>query len=195
MNRQISFGQYRAIDLSILSVVLLICQYLTYLATSFWFPEQLYVVSPVAGMTALVMMRWSAYAAIPAALGGVVYVVFSGGTGQQMLIFALGNLCSLLALLMFKLFGKERIRKDGFLAVVFAIAVQLLMQLGRAGIAALLGYPAAACLGFITTDILSILFTVLIIWTVRRIEGLFEDQRNYLLRIQQEQKIERGEQF
>jgi len=195
MNRQISFGQYRAIDLSILSVVLVVCQYFTYLATSFWFPEQLYVVSPVAGMTALVLMRWSGWAVIPAALGGVVYAFLSGGTLQQVLIYALGNAVSLLALLMFRIFGKERVRKDSFLAVVFAIVVQLLMQLGRAGLAAAFGYPAAACLGFITTDILSILFTVFIVWIVRRIEGLFEDQKNYLLRIQREQQVERGEQF
>ena len=195
MKRQISFGQYRVIDLSILSVLLVICQFLTHLATSFWFPEQLYVVSPVAGMTALVMMRWNLYAAIPAALGGVVFTALSGGTLQHFLIYGGGNLLSLLALVMFKLYGKERIRKESFLAVVFAIAVQLLMQLGRAALAAALGFPGAACLGFITTDILSILFTVFIVWTVRRIEGLFEDQKSYLLRIQREQQVERGEQF
>lgn len=195
MNRQISFSQYRAIDLSILSVVLAVCQFLTQMAVSFWFPEQLYVVSPVAGMTALVMMRWSGWAAIPAGLGGVLFVWLSGGNFQQMLIYVLGNLASLLALFLFKLFGKEKIRKDGFLAVVFAIAVQLLMQLGRAAMALVLGHSAEACIGFITTDILSMLFTVFIIWTARRIEGLFEDQKNYLLRIQREQQAERGEQF
>lgn len=195
MNRQISFSQYRAIDLSILSVVLAVCQFLTQMAVSFWFPEQLYVVSPVAGMTALVMMRWSGWAAIPAGLGGVLFVWLSGGNFQQMLIYVLGNLASLLALFLFKLFCKEKIRKDGFLAVVFAIAVQLLMQLGRAAMALVLGHSAEACIGFITTDILSMLFTVFIIWTARRIEGLFEDQKNYLLRIQREQQVERGEQF
>lgn len=195
MNRQISFSQYRAIDLSILSVVLAVCQFLTQMAVSFWFPEQLYVVSPVAGMTALVMMRWSGWAAIPAGLGGALFVWLSGGNLQQMLIYVLGNLASLLALFLFKLFGKEKIRKDGFLAVVFAIAVQLLMQLGRAAMALVLGHSAEACIGFITTDILSMLFTVFIIWTARRIEGLFEDQKNYLLRIQREQQVERGEQF
>lgn len=195
MSRQISFSQYRAIDLSILSVVLAVCQFLTQMAVSFWFPEQLYVVSPVAGMTALVMMRWSGWAAIPAGLGGVLFVWLSGGNLQQMLIYVLGNLASLLALFLFKLFGKEKIRKDGFLAVVFAIAVQLLMQLGRAAMALVLGHSAEACIGFITTDILSMLFTVFIIWTARRIEGLFEDQKNYLLRIQREQQVERGEQF
>jgi len=195
MNRQISFSQYRAIDLSILSVVLAVCQFLTHLAVSFWFPEQLYVVSPVAGMTALVMMRWSAWAVIPASLGGVLFVWMSGGSLQQVLIYVIGNLASLLALIMFRIFGKERIRKESFLAVTFAIAVQLLMQLGRAAVALVFGFSTAAVLGFITTDILSILFTVFIIWTARRIEGLFEDQKNYLLRIQREQQVERGEQF
>jgi len=195
MNRQISFGQYRAIDLSILTVVLAVCQYITYLASTFWFPEQLYVVSPVAGMAALVLMRWGIWAAIPAALGGLFFSLLSGGTAQHFLIYGGGNLLCLLALILFRLFGKERIRKDSFLAVVFAITVQLLMQLGRAGIAALLGFSGAACLGFITTDLLSMLFTVFIVWTVRRIEGLFEDQKNYLLRIQKEQQVERGEQF
>lgn len=195
MNRQISFSQYRMIDLSILSFVLAVCQFLTHLAVSFWFPEQLYVVSPVAGMTALVMMRWSAWAALPAGLGGVLFVWLSGGNLQQMLIYVLGNLASLMALFLFKIFGKEKIRKDSFLAVVFAIAVQLLMQLGRAAMALVFGHSAEACIGFITTDILSMLFTVFIIWTARRIEGLFEDQKNYLLRIQREQQAERGEQF
>ena len=195
MNRQISFGQYRAIDLSILMAILVVCQYLTHLATSFWYPEQLYVVSPVGGMVALVMMRWGGYAAVHAALGGLMYAALQGGSWHQLLIYGVENLASLLALGMFKLYGKERVRKDGFLSAVFAIAVQLLMQLGRAGAAALFGYPAAASLGFITTDLLSILFTVFIVWIVRRIEGLFEDQKNYLLRIQREQQVERGEQF
>jgi len=195
MNRQISLGQYRAIDLTILSVVLAGCQFATHLATNFWFPEQLYVVSPVAGMTALVMMRWSAWAAIPAALGGIVFTALSGGDGAHFLIYILGNLVSLGALILFRVWDKERIRKDSFRSVVFAIAVQLLMQLGRAAVAAVLGHSAAACIGFITTDVLSILFTVLIIWVVRRIEGLFEDQKHYLLRIQKEQQVERREQF
>lgn len=195
MERQISFSQYRAIDLSILSVVLVVCQFLTHMATSFWFPEQLYVVSPVAGMTALVMMRWSGWAVIPAALGGVVFALLSGGGTAHLLIYGVGNLAAMLALLMFRIFTKERIRKESFLAVVFAIAVQLLMQLGRAGLAAMFGHEAAVCLGFITTDALSILFSVFIVWTVRRVEGLFEDQKNYLLRIQKEQQVERGEKF
>ncbi len=195
MNRQISFSQYRTIDLLILTAVLAISQFVIYAASSFWFPEQLYVVSPVAAVVALVMMRWSGYAAVHALFGGVFYVALSGGTWQHFAIYGLGNLLSLLALGMFRFFSKERVRQDATLALVFALCTQLLMMLGRAGLAAALGFPADACIGFITTDVLSGVFTLFVIWTVRRIEGLFEDQKHYLLRVQSEQKVERGEQF
>ena len=165
-----------------------ISQFAIYVASSFWFPEQLYVVSPVAAMVALVMMRWGAWAGIHAALGGVLFTLLSGGTVQHVLIFGAGNLVCLLALIYLRIFTKERIRKDAFLTVVFALLVQILMLLGRSAVAAVLGFPADACLGFITTDILSCLFTAVIIWVVRRVEGLFEDQKHYLLRIQSERK-------
>lgn len=195
MERRISFRQYRTIDLTILLVILALCQFLTHLAVSLWFPEQLYVVTPVAAVTALVMMRWGPWAGIHAALGGLFFAVLSGGTPQQVLIYAIGNLASLGALLMLKFPGRERVRSDGFLSLTFALLIQLLMWLGRAGMAAVFGYPPAACLGFITTDILSGLFTLFIIWIVRRIDGLFEDQKTYLLRIQSEQQAEGRDQL
>lgn len=186
MNRQISFSQYRTIDLIILAAVLAISQFAIHVASSFLFPEQLYVVSPVAAVTALVMMRWSGYAAVHAIFGGLFFTALAGGTWQHFVIYGAGNLLGLAALVMFRIWDKERIRGDAVLTLVFALCTQLLMQLGRAGIAALLGFPAAACLGFITTDVLSAIFTLFIIWIVRRIEGLFEDQKHYLLRIQSE---------
>lgn len=154
MNQQISFSQYRTIDLSILAVVLAVSQSLITLASSLWFPDQLYVVSPVAGVVGLGMMRWGGWAAVHAVLGGILFTALSHGTAQHFIIYGVGNLLSMLALVLFKIFGKERIRKDALLTLAFALRVQVLMQMGRAGIALVLGTPPAACLGFITTDIL-----------------------------------------
>ncbi len=195
MNRQITFQQYRAIDLTILSVLLAVSQFVIHFASSVLYPEQLYVVSPVAAMAAIVMMRWNGYAAVHALLGGIVFTVLSGGTWQHYLIYGGGNLLCLLALPMLKFFGKERLRGDGLLTILFALCTQALMWLGRAGIAAVLGFESAACLGFITTDVLSGLFTAVILWAVRRIEGLFEDQKIYLLRLQSERQVEGREKF
>ena len=195
MDRHITFEQYRSIDLTILAVILAFCQFITHLASTVWFADQLYVVSPVAAMTALVMMRWNGWAAIHAALGGILFAVLAGGDAQQIIIYGAGNLLGLAAMVMFRYPGKERVRSDALMAIFFGLLTQILMQLGRAAVALVFGYPAEALLGFITTDILSGLFTLVIIWIVRRIEGLFEDQKNYLLRTQREQKVERGEQF
>lgn len=195
MERQISFRQYRMIDLSILLVILAVCQYLISLATFRWFPEQLYVVSPVAAMVALVMMRWGAFAGIHAFAGGLLFAVLSGGSWNHILIYSLGNLAGLGAMLLLVIPGKERIRENVVLSLAFAGCVQALMLLGRAGVAALLGYSAEACMGFITTDFLSAVFTLFIIWAVRRTDGLFEDQKHYLLRVRNEEQTERREQF
>ncbi len=195
MKQQISFQQYRTIDLAILAGFMAVSQLLIQFAVSVWFPGQLYVVSPVAIMVALVMMRWGVWSAIHAVLGGVLFAVLAGGSLQHILIYGVGNCLSLAALVMFKLFDKERLRQSAFLTIVFALSVQLLMQLGRAGVALAMGNPAAVCIGFITTDSLSDLFTVLVIWAVRRIEGLFEDQKHYLLRLERERQDEGREQF
>jgi len=195
MKRQISIGQYRSIDLTILTALLAVSQFVISKAASVWFPDQLYVVSPAAAVTALVMMRWNGWAAIPALAGGVFFAVLSGGGWQHCLIYGIGNLASLLALVLLRLYGKERVRGDVLLSLLLAVSVQALMLLGRAGAAAVLGLPGDACLGFITTDILSGLFTMLIIWAVRRIDGLFEDQIHYLRRLESERQAEGREQF
>ena len=195
MKQQISFQQYRTIDLGILGIFMAVSQLLTQFAVTKWFPGQLYVVSPVAIIVTLVLMRWGLWGAIHAAAGGLIYAVLAGGNMQHMLIYGLGNLLSLAALLMFKIFDKERVRQSAFLSILFALSVQLLMQLGRAAVAMALDNPATICIGFITTDSLSDLFTVLVIWVARRVEGLFEDQKHYLLRLERERQDEGREQF
>lgn len=198
MKQQISLQQYRGIDLAILGVVMAISQIAIHAAVSIWFESKihmLYVVSPVAIMVTLVMMRWGPWAAIHAVAGGLLFAYLSGGTWQHFVIYGAGNVLSLLALISFKIFTKEKTRLSALGTIGFAACVQALMLLGRAGAAALLGFTFGECLGFITTDTLSILFTVCIAWGIRRIDGLFEDQIHYLLRVQREQSTKGGEQL
>ena len=195
MKQQISLCQYRSIDLAILAVVMVISQIAIHIAATVWFSDQLYVVSPVAILVTLVMMRWGPWAAIHAMVGGVFYAFVSSGSWQHYVIYSAGNALSLLALILFKISTKEKVRLSALGTMGFALCVQMLMLLGRAGVAALLGHEFGACLGFITTDALSILFTVCIAWAIRRIDGLFEDEIHYLLRVQSEQSTKGGEQL
>lgn len=196
MKRQISLAEYRSVDLAILTGLMLLSQAVIQWAVSYWYADVTgYIVSPVAAVVALVMMRWNLWAVIPAAAGGIMLSLLSGGSLEQTLIYSVGNLISALALVYLKLVGKERVRANAVLSLLFALLVQLLMQLGRAAVAALMGHSWHACIDFITTDAMSILFTLVIIWIVRRVEGLFEDQIHYLLRVQQERSEKGGEQL
>ena len=183
MKRQLSFQQYRAIDLAMLAALLCVTETLIVKAATWWFADQLYTVSVVGALTAIVLMRWGPWAAIHAMLGGAVFCLASHGNMRQLLVYCLGNLFSLLALVPLKFLGGERIRLDSILSVCFGVCTLLLMQLGRALTALVLGTDFQTCLGFFTTDALSLLFTGLIIWIARRLDGIFENQRHYLLRI------------
>lgn len=183
MKRQLSFEQYRAIDLAMFAVLLCFTETMIVKAATWWFAEQLYTVSVVGAITAIVLMRWGPWAGIHAVLGGAVYCLASHGSTQQLIIYCVGNLLALLALLPLRLLGGERIRLDPLMSIGFGLLTLLLMQLGRALVALAFGTAFQTCLGFFTTDALSLLFTGLIIWVARRLDGIFENQRHYLLRI------------
>ena len=193
MNRRMSLKQYRGLDLFFFALMLVISETVIVLAATRWFPGQLYTVSVTAAITAIVLMRWGPWAGIHAAVGGFVYCLVSGAAGSQYIIYCIGNLLSLLALLPLRLMGSERIRGDALYSMGFALCVQLLMQLGRA-VAAMLLLRAAVgqALAFFTTDALSDLFSMVIVWIARRLDGMFENQVNYLLRIQKQGEDERS---
>ena len=185
--KQMSFKQYRAMDLVFFTLILAVSQLIITFAASRWFADQLYVVSPVAAVTAIVMMRWDLFALIPAAAGGVVLSLISGGSWKHILIYSVGNLLSLAALALLKRLGKQEVQGSTKLALFFAAAVQVLMLIGRMLTALVAGYGFFESLAFMTTDILSIVFTLVLVWIARRVDGLFEDQKHYLRRIQNEE--------
>jgi hypothetical protein len=192
VNRHMSLKQYKRLDLFLFAVMLVISESVIVNAAIRWYPDQLYTVSVSAAVTAIVMMRWGPWAAIHAVLGGIVYCLAAKGTPRQFLIYGAGNLFGLLSLLLIRIFGKDRIRENVLLALLFALCTQLFMQIGRACVSALSGAAFEAGIHFITTDALSGLFTMVIVWIASRLDGVFEDQISYLLRVQKEAEEEKG---
>ena len=192
MNHRYSFRQYRAIDLAMFAVMLCIAEWLIVTAATRWYPDQLYTVSVVGAVTSIVLIRWGPWAAIHAALGGAVFCLASHGSSRQLLIYSVGNLLSLLMLLPLRALGAEKIREKASFSVLFGLCTLLLMQLGRMLLALALGGPFYTSLGFFTTDVLSLLFTGVIVWIARRLDGIFEDQKHYLLRINKPEEEEEG---
>lgn len=187
MKRQRTWKEYRAIDLTLLAVALAVFEFLIIRAANWWFPGQQFTVSLAAAMTSIVYMRWGAWGAIHAVEAGLVFCLFSNGTWAQMAIYGLGNLFSIFSLLLLRAVGKEKVR-TGYLSLVFPLLVQLLMQAGRAVTALLLGAEPVNVVGFFTADSLSLLFTFVIVWIARKLDGVYEDQKHYLLRLHAQQE-------
>ena len=105
-------SQYRAIDLSLFALMLIIFETILLKASVRWFPNEPWTVSATAAVTAIVMVRWGPWAAIHAVIGGIVLCTVTRGQWQQYLIYCAGNLAALGVLPLVKRMGWEALRKD-----------------------------------------------------------------------------------
>lgn len=185
---QITFKQYRAIDITILVALTIIFEAIATLASAKWFAAQPVAISIGLAMICIVMMRWGIPAAIAAAAGGFVFCILSGATAQQFVIYCVGNIFALLGMVWFKVFGKEGIRKSLWVITLFVSTAYLGQVLGRSIIAIAFGDPVGVFVTFITTDIMSLVFAVLVITLFRKTDGMLEDQKTYLLRLDKQKK-------
>ena len=171
-----------------MSILLIISEAVTTLATNKWFAAQPVAISSTLLFICIFMMRWNGYAAIAAVLGGAVFCIASGATLEQFVIYAGGNLLSLLALLWFKAYRKDDVRLGSFKLSFFTISVYLLMQLGRWLISLAFCGGLWNIVGYITSDVISLLFAVIILFLLRGVDGMIEDQKAYLFRLERERK-------
>ncbi len=193
VNRQRTVGQYRIIDLSLFAVMMMAAEYVIHLAATRWFPAQPYTVSVVPLITAIVMLRWGGWAAIHAVLGGLVLCLVSGAGPKQYAVYCGGNLLALAALpVLNRIGGAERIRSTALATLGYGACILLLMQGGRGLISLLFDSSAAAAVVHITTDVITSLFTLVVLWIARRLDGILENQQHYLRRLHAEQEREKG---
>ena len=186
--KQITFQQYRTIDISILVALTTIFEGVATLATARWFALQPVAVSIGLAMICILMMRWGVRAAFAAFASGFVFCFLSGATAQQFVIYCIGNMGALLGIVWFKVFGKEGIRKSLWLVTLFVSTAYLGEMLGRSVIAILFGDSIGTIVTFLTTDIMSLVFAILVIALFRKTDGMLEDQKEYLLRLDQQKK-------
>lgn len=190
MKQQITFRQYRAMDLFMFSALLCICEALITLGATRWFTGEPYTLSITPAVTAIVMVRWGGLAAIPAVLGAFVFCLVSGAALPQYTIYCVGNLASLVLTLVLCRDGWKRLHENVLLSMLYGLLTAVLMQLGRFLLGLVMGNSLGLCVGFITTDVLSGLFAVLVVWIARRLDGVLEEQRHYLKRVADEMEKE-----
>ncbi len=189
---QITFKEYRMVDLMILTAMVIVFEMIATYASGKWFWAQAINISITLLMVCITMLRWNWLAAIQAVVGGFVYCIAAGATTEQYIICCVGNLFSLLALIYLKMWGKERVRQSAGALIVFSIVAYLGTAIGRGIISLLFGGNLHTFILYITTDIISLLFAAVVLILIRKSDGLLEDQKAYLFRVEREMRNESG---
>ena len=178
-----TLGQYRAIDCSLFALMLMVFETVILRAATSWFPAEAWTVSVVPAVTAIVMVRWGPWCAIHAALGGIVTVLALKGGGLQFLIYGIGILAVLAVWPFLKKRGWESLHLNVLAVFLFGAVAVLSMQAGRTLLALITGTPPEGLLLYVTADSITYIFTMVILWIAARLDGILEDQRHYLERI------------
>lgn len=188
MENKMTFSRYRAMDLLIFSVLTAVFESIATLATSKWFVGQPVAISITLALILITMHRWGAYAGIVAAVGGLAFCFTSGASWEHYLIYALGNLFALTALVYFRIFGKESVKRSFPKTLLFAFTAYVSVALGRWIVSLMFGAGFTELVGFIMSDWITLLFAVAILYSCKNVDGLIEDQKQYVIRVNTENK-------
>ena len=202
-SRLISIKQYRTTDLVIFAVILIIFDLLAHYASILFSGEIIYSFCLTVPITLVVMIRWgwfSVFFAIGDAL--LLTVIHNPSMWQSYLCYGVGNASLMLLLLAVKFIGKKRIASTWYFTLLFVVCAWVLQNLTITVMNAICGYSFVLCLaanfGFGLTGVLSLAMGVVISLVLRKLDGMYEDQIEYLKRLKGEREekqrlAERGE--
>lgn len=188
-SRLISFKQYRFTDLFLFAVILAVFELILHFAfIAFEGNGAFFTFSPMVPIVLLVLMRWNWYAVFYAVGDGLLYCILNGGSWQSYLIYCIGNAFIMLLLIYNRFVGKERVTQKAVLSLLYVVLGWLATILGRAVVAACVGINFADALTGQLYELISLLIGILIVMLMRRLDGMFEDQKHYLKRIDAERE-------
>lgn len=202
-SRLISIKQYRTTDLVIFAVILIIFDLLAHYASILFSGEIIYSFCLTVPITLVVMIRWgwfSVFFAIGDAL--LLTVIHNPAMWQSYLCYGVGNASLMLLLLAVKFIGKKRIASTWYFTLLFVVCAWVLQNLTITVMNAICGYSFVSCLaanfGFGLTGVLSLAMGVVVSLVLRKLDGMYEDQIEYLKRLKGEREekqrlAERGE--
>lgn len=199
-SRLISVKQYRATDLFIFALIITVAEILTYFAGK-WFPSgAFFTFSLMLPIALTVMMRWGWPSVLYAVWCGLLNCLLSLGngavTGAQYASYIIGNGFMAIPLIILHFIGKDKVRGHWWSSLLFVIFSWLMVYLGRSSMWAI-AYQISPISGlkayagfevFAVGDMLSLLMAIVVVLTLRRLDGMFEDQKSFLKRLDKERQ-------
>lgn len=189
-SRLISLKQYKTTDLFLFALILAASETINYFIINKWFQGSVtYIFSLILPIALTVMMRWGWEGILYAMVGGALFCAFNGASWQSYLIYIIGY--ALIGVMLFatKFFGKERIRSKWYFSVLFVVLGWIAACIGKILVRCCLGNVNFwGLLDFFTTDLFNLVAGVVVVLVLRKLDGMFEDQKAFLKRLDKERK-------
>ena len=202
-SRLISVKQYRTTDLFIFAAIVIIFDLLVHFVPMLFPSEIIFSFCLTVPITLLVMIRWGWYSVFFAIGDALLLTVINNpSVWQSYLCYGVGNASLMLMLIAVKLLGKKRIASTWYFTLLFVVCGWVLQNLTLTVMNAICGYPFVTHLslnfGFGITGMLSLGMGLVISLVLRKLDGMYEDQIEYLKRLKGEREemqrlAERGE--
>lgn len=192
--RYISFRQYKYTDLFFFALILALSEILIYCAFRFWFKttHDKYYINFMLAIALTVIMRWGWVGGLYAAVDAVILCAVQGAGWQSYLTYIIGALCILSVLLLTKFVGKEKIRSKWYLTLAYIFVGWVSVNFGITCMSAVFGENFLSALlrsfGLGVYGVMPFAAAIVVIMILRRLNGMFEDQKHYLIRQEQERQ-------
>lgn len=190
-SRLISIKQYKFTDLFLFALINAVFDVMARFLPAAFGGGAAFTFTITVPVTLIVMMRWG-WVSVFFAVGDGLLLSLLNNTAvwQSYLSYGVGCAFMMVLLLATKFIGKQRIAGKWYLSALFVIAGWLLMNFGISIVQAALGYgflgQLAVNFGMNGTGLLSLGMGLVIVLVARRLDGLFEDQKKFLLRMEEE---------
>lgn len=185
-SRILSFKQYRATDLFLFAVILIAFELIVHFA--FIGLKGDFTFSPMVPIVLLVIMRWGWQGVFFAVIDGVLFCLLNGFGWQNYLCYGIGNAAIMSVLLMTRFMGKQKIAGKWYFSALFVVVGWVSVVFGRTLVAVCCGEDFVTYLLGFLSDFFSLGVALILILVLRRLNGLFEDQKHYLARLDDERK-------
>ena len=194
--RLISYKQYRIMDLCIFAGIMLLAEITVHFA-AVWLPgDALFTVSFMLPIVLVIMVRWGWQSVFYSLGSAVLYCALNKGGLTSYFVYGIGNCFVMLMLLPLKFIGTEKIVSKWWRSLLLVLGAWMCVYLGRAVVwtvcyAVQPVKGAAVYAGFIsfaTSDLLSLAFAAVVVLVLRRFDGMFENQKAFLKRVNAERR-------
>lgn len=196
-SRLISFKQYKFTDLFLFAVILFIFDLIAHFAPIAMEGAAYFIYTLTVPIVLLVMIRWGWPCVFFAVGDGIIQSLLNNtGVWQSYVSYSVGNCFMLLLLPAVKLIGKQRVTQTWYGSVLFMfcgwalqiLGVSVTMWLTTVSTGGNFTGYLLSNMGFGLTGFMSLAAGIVIILIVRRLDGICEDQKHYLLRLDAERR-------